>query len=147
MDQSKKKQMSLLARIILLIGLPIIIIYGITSLFTLYNVNTAIADMSEQQLESESLAAANAIDSALGKYLETTNQMAMNRQFADLVEEITPSLDPTQTADFNTVFETLTSIKAEDSNILNAYIADGDPNLLVLSDDGTFQSEDWIMTE
>lgn len=104
MDQSNKKQMSLLARIILFIGLPIII-YGITSLFTLYNVNTAIADMSEQQLESESLAAANAIDGALGKYLETTNQMAMNSQFADLVLEITPGLDPTQAANFATVLK------------------------------------------
>ncbi|WKY47130.1 methyl-accepting chemotaxis protein [Eubacteriaceae bacterium ES3] len=146
MESNEKRQISLLARIILFIGLPIIAIYGITSLFTLYNVNTSISAMSEQQLESESLAAASAIDGALGKYMETTNQMALNSQYTALVEEITPGMDPTSAPDYAVVIETLSSIKAEDSNILNAYIADGDPNMLILSDDGIYQSDDWVMT-
>ena len=146
-NEQNTKQVKLLTRIMTVVGIPVIVIYGVTLLFTLYTVNSAITTMAERQLESESMAAANEINGALGKYFETTNQMAMNSQFENLVNAVTPGSDPKTVAGFDTALQTLNRVKAEDPHILSAYVADGDPNLLILSGDGVFQSADWVMTE
>jgi methyl-accepting chemotaxis protein len=99
-QKMQKKQMNLLTRILIFIGIPIIIIYGISSFITLYNVNTSITSLTEKQLETESNAAANEIAGVFSKYLEITRQMAVNSQFEDMTTEITAGFVPTAAQGF-----------------------------------------------
>ncbi|WP_373482448.1 methyl-accepting chemotaxis protein [Acetobacterium sp.] len=142
----KKKQMNLLTRILIYIGIPIVIIYGISSFITLYNVNASITSMTERQLATESDAAANEIAGAFNKYLEITRQMAVNSQFEDATIEITPGMVPTVAQGYAKSEKTLSGVKASDPNILEAWVGDSDSNQLLLSK-GFYASPDWVMVE
>ena len=146
MQTTQKKQMNLLTRILVYIGIPIVIIYGISSFITLYNVNTSITGLTEKQLESESDAAANEIAGVFTKYLEITRQMAVNSQFEDMTTEVTPGFVPTAAQGFAKSEKSLSGVKASDPNIVEAWIADADSNQLLLSE-GFYASPDWIMAE
>ncbi|PKM50962.1 MAG: hypothetical protein CVV01_00105, partial [Firmicutes bacterium HGW-Firmicutes-6] len=143
---TQKKQMNLLTRILIYIGIPIVIIYGVSSFITLYNVNTSITGLTEKQLETESNAAANEIAGVFSKYLEITRQMAVNSQFEDMTTEITPGFVPTAAQGFAKSEKSLSGVKASDPNIMEAWIGDSDSNQLLLSQ-GFYSSPDWIMVE
>ena len=144
--KAQKKQMNLLKRILLFIGIPIVIIYGVSSLIILNNVNTSITGLTEKQLETESNAAAHEIAGVFNKYFEITKQMAVNSQFEDVVNEITAGSVPTAAQGFAKSEKTLAGIKATDPSIMEAWIADADANLLLLSQ-GYYQSPDWVMVK
>ena len=143
---TQKKQMNLLTRILIYIGIPIVIIYGISSFITLYNVNTSITDLTEKQLEAESDAAASEIAGVFNKYLEITRQMAVNSQFEDVTDEITPGMDAMTAQGFAKSEKSLFGIKSSDPNILDAWVGERDTNQLLLSK-GVHSSPDWIMVE
>lgn len=141
-----KKQMNLLTRILIFIGIPIVLIYGISSFITLFNVSASITSLTESQLAAESDAAANDVAGAFNKYLEITRQMAVNSQFEDVIGEITPGMVPTAAQGFAKAEKTLSGIKASDPNILEAWVGDSDSNQLLLSQ-GFYASPDWVMVE
>ncbi|MDO9493925.1 methyl-accepting chemotaxis protein [Acetobacterium sp.] len=145
-ETAPKKQVNLLTRILIYIGIPIVIIYGISSFITLYNVNTSITGLTEKQLATESDAAANEIAGAFNKYLEITRQMAVNSQFEDVTAEIMPGMDPMAAPGFAKAEKSLSGVKASDPNILDAWVGDPDSNNLLLSK-GFYASPDWIMVE
>ncbi len=141
-----KKQVNLLTRILIYIGIPIIVIYGISTSFMLYGVKVQITDLTEKQLVSESSAAANEIAGVFNKYLEITKQMAVNSQFEDTIAEITPGMAPSSAAGFVKSEKTLAGIKASDPNILEAWVADVDSNQLLLSE-GYYANPDFVTVE
>lgn len=99
LQPDQKKQISLLTRILIYIGIPILIIYCISSAITLYGVNKSITGVTKKQLISESEAAANEVAGVFTKYMEITKQMSVNSQFEDTLLELQPGMAATAAQD------------------------------------------------
>ena len=78
---------TLLSKIMLYIGVPILAAYGVSSFVTLHTVNKAITELTTKQLNSESVAASNDIAGRFNEYLKITETMAQSSHFEDFVLE------------------------------------------------------------
>lgn len=138
---------TLLSKIMLYIGVPILAAYGVSSFVTLHTVNKAITELTTKQLNSESVAASSDIAGRFNEYLKITETMAQSSQFEDFVLELQPGMQADIVPAFKKAENSLSSIKAMDPDtILEAWIADVDSNQLALSN-GFFASADWVAKE
>ncbi|MEL7657647.1 MAG: cache domain-containing protein, partial [Bacillota bacterium] len=144
---SKKKQRGLLTKIMVFIGIPVVIIYGISSFITLNMVNQSITDLTVKQLNSDSVSAANEIAGKFNAYLEISKQIAVNSQFEDLIINSQPGTPVTTTPGFPNSEKTLMGVKQSDpDNIMEAWIADVKTNQLALSK-GYFEKDGYVVKE
>ncbi|MDF3002409.1 MAG: methyl-accepting chemotaxis protein signaling domain protein [Bacillota bacterium] len=135
---------TLLTKILLYIGIPILAAYGVSSFITLNTVNKTITDLTTKQLVSESEAAAKDIGGRFNEYLKITETMAQSSQLEDVVLELQPGMTADLAPSFKRAENSLASVKAmEPETIIEAWVADVDTNQLVLSN-GYFSSPDWV---
>ena len=94
------------------------------------------AKRTELTLESES--ASNKLADFFSSYVYMTRQMSVNPQIRQLMENTGAGANLTETDGYDSVLENLKNIVSTDTeNILTAWIADADANMLTQSDEFT----------
>lgn len=143
----KQNTHSLLKKILLFIGIPVVITYCIVAVITLNTVNHSVTDLATSELEANSKAASNEIAGSFSTFLEISKQMAANNQFQTVFLNTTPGTDITLAPGFAEAKNTLERIKETDpDNIMAAWIVDIDTSKLAQSD-GYLSGADWDVTK
>lgn len=141
---------SLVTKILLFIGIPIVIIYCAVGGIILNTVNQSVTSLTEKELSAKSQAAANEISGIFENYEETAEQMSANTQFENLIKSTVPGSDLMNMPGFADAEKTLINIqKTDPENILTSWIVDVDTNTLVLvqSDGKAVRADGWNLAE
>lgn len=142
-----KTKKSLLAKILLLIGVPVTIIFCLTILIVLKTVSQSVTELNTNNLASQSQAASHEISNYFMKYFEIVNQMAANTQFQDSFNEVTSGMSYANIEKFPELQRAMASIQSTDSeNMMACWIADVDASQL-FQHDGYLSKPDWVITK
>ncbi len=137
---------SLLSKILIFVGGPVIISYVIVGAIVLSLVSTAVADLTTNELSAESRSAAHEINGYFGKYYDITEQLSYNNQVRALFDEVTPGVIMEQHERMVPVGQTMKNIHAANEDaIMAVWVADIDSSQLVQSDDAVLR-EGWVVT-
>jgi len=141
------KKKSLLSKLLLSIGIPAVIIFSITAVIVLTNVNQSVSKLTTDELIDKSQAASYEISGYFSKYVEVAKQMAANSQFQNTFIKTTPGTKITGTDGFSDVKQTLDAVQQTDpDNIVVSWVADIDSSQLTQSD-GYTSAPDWVVTQ
>ncbi|MDF2654586.1 MAG: putative methyl-accepting chemotaxis transducer protein [Bacillota bacterium] len=134
---------SLLAKILILIGVPVAVTYCIAAVTSLNTVHLTVSDLTTSELAAKSQAASYEIDGYFRNYMAIAGQMPTNHQFENLLKNTAPGMALSSSGNFSEVKDTLQRIQESDSeNISSAWISDIDSSQMVLSD-GSISGSDW----
>lgn len=138
-------QKSLLAKILTFIGLPIVLAFVVTAVFTLGIVKNSLGELTQKELASRSRSAATEVQSFFGRFLEMTEQLAVNDQITQMFDDIRPGDILAKTPKHAVVSQrTADNLKKTDpQNILSVWIVDVDSSQLVISE-GKEIMEDFV---
>ncbi len=143
----KKRKKSLLLKLLLSIGLPVAIIFSITSLIVLTSVQQSVTKLATGELVERSQAASHEISAYFSKYIEVAKQMATNSQFDSVFAKTVPGTKITSVDGFAEVKKTLDAVQQTDpENILVSWISDIDSSQYTQSD-GYTSGADWNITD
>lgn len=138
---------SLLAKILILIGVPVAITYCIAAFTSFNTVHSTVSELTTSELAARSQAASYEINGYFQTYLAITGQMPTNRQFEELFNNIAPGMDINSSAMISQVRDSLQRIHETDSdNIASVWVTDLDSGQMVLSD-GSTSGSDWKVEE
>ncbi len=138
---------SILAKILLFIGVPVIIAFCLTAVFILQIVGISVSDLTQKELTSKSASASYQVSEFFTKHLSIAEQMSTNSQIEKVFEETVPGKIITSVDSFANAKKTMINVQETDpKNIVVSWIADADTNQLTQSD-GYLLSEGWNMKE
>ncbi len=134
---------SLLSKILLFIGIPVVITYCALAVITLNTANHSVSEITTKELAARSQAASYQIDGIFIKYMEMAKQMAGNSQFEQLCYATTPTVGITSAPGFPQALTTMVNIeKSDPNNIMCSWVVDFETNQITDSD-GWIGDPDW----
>jgi methyl-accepting chemotaxis protein len=129
-SQGNVIEKSLLAKMLLLIGLPVAIIFSITTVIVLKDVKQSVTQLTTNHLTAESQSVANQINNYFSKYSEIIRQMESNELIRQYLQK--PLAEKTSIQGYKDVKQTTDNIYNTDpDNISSAWIADCESNTMV----------------
>lgn len=140
--QKKLGFKSLQAKILILIGLPVIIAFLIAGNLSMNSARATVYDLTNNELAIESQKAALQIDGYFQTFARITTDMAGNRQFQQIMEDTPKGTAITSAENFQQTMDTLVNISRTDEAILALWLADVDSSQLWASD-GFISDRDW----
>ena len=139
--QAKKAGLkSLLAKILLFVGGPVIISYFLVGLLILNVVRTSTVELSTRNLSAQAQVAALELASFLQKYENIVQQLADDAFIQDAIAKSTKAKHLDAQDSFALIMDTMKTLHGDDPNILGIFIADIDAEQMVNSD-GTNNKE------
>ncbi len=137
---------SLLSKILLFIGIPVVITYCALAVITLNTANHSVSEITTKELAARSQAASYQIDGIFIKYMEMATQMAGNSQFEQLCYATTPTVGITSAPGFPEALTTMVNVeKSDPENIMCTWVVDFETNQITDSD-GWIGDPDWDAT-
>ena len=138
---------SLVAKILLFIGVPIVITYCAVAVITLNRVEQSVTTLAEKELAASSKAASDEIGSSFVSYMEIAKQMSANAEFERVFTETVPGTDITLSPGWAEAKQTLINIqKTDPDNIMSVWVVDMDTSKLAQGD-GYLSGPDWDATK
>lgn len=118
------KKRTLLAKILECVGIPVVVIYLLFSVFLLQAVKQSVTSLTTEDLTSKSRAASYQVNNYLTKYEGIARQLVLNSTIQNFLKTVSPKQKTQDTPGFNDVDQTLRNITATDqSNIINSWVA------------------------
>lgn len=138
---------SLLAKILMYIGIPVVLSYCIVGLILLNLVRGNIEKLTEGNLEAKSQTASVEMEKFFDHFRNSVNQLSNNVQLQKFFTDLKLGVKISEGQDFSELVQSLKNISDIDKdNILSIWIADVDSSQLAQSDgfvsDGTYQISD-----
>ncbi len=128
------KNKGLLARMLLTIGLPVVIIFAVVAGVSLYVVNQAITKITINELSARSQSVSNEIEAYFTSYLAIASQMSVNPEVKNTFNQVTPGIAMTATANDPELRQILENVVASDAeNIRSSWIVDVDSSQFIQS--------------
>ncbi|WP_250227722.1 methyl-accepting chemotaxis protein [Anaeropeptidivorans aminofermentans] len=144
---SSKGLKTLLLRILIYVGVPVIISYLVVSVVLMNIVSTTVSRLTTNELSAKSQAVANDINAYFGKYFDITEQLSYNSQAQTLFGELVPGVIIEEYEGVKPVKETMENIQAASGDtIMAVWVADIDSSQLIQAD-GAFLREGWAVKE
>lgn len=126
---------SLLAKILVFIGVPVVLSYCIVAVVLLNLVRVNIEQMTEEKLAARSEAASAEIEGYFNQYRNRVDQLSKSVQLQEFFTDIRPGTKITEGKDFSDILQTLSNTGSADQNsILSIWVADADSSQLAQSD-------------
>lgn len=133
--------------ILLHIGKAVLGVFLAVAAVTIIMTGSSMISAKRTELTLESESASNKLADFFSSYVYMTRQMSVNPQIRQLMENTGAGANLTETDGYDSVLENLKNIVSTDTeNILTAWIADADANMLTQSDEFT-SGDDWNFTE
>jgi methyl-accepting chemotaxis protein len=143
----KKRTQTLLKKILINIGGPVIISFVIVGVIIIKFAGSSVSGIAAEQLTAQSKAASIEIDAYFNKYHEIVEQLSYNYQIQDFFREIRPDMSVMDYKDFASVKRTLTNVhEASNDSVLSVWIADIDSSQFLQSD-GYISDASWNVKE
>lgn len=138
---------SLLAKILVFIGVPVVLSYCIVAVVMLYLMRVNIEQMTEEKLAARSEAAAAEIEGYFNQYRNRVDQLSKSVQFQQFFTNLRPGTKITDGKEFSDILQTLINTAGTDqSSILSIWVADVDTSQLAQSD-GFLSDNTYKVTE
>lgn len=129
------------------VGKSVFVIFLLVAIVSVVMVRSLILSEKQTELTLESESAANKLADFFDQYIRISEQMAVNPEIRMLLTEAKAGDNILEMPTFGTVFKNMYNIADADSeNIMAAWIADLDANVVTQSDNFT-SSGDWEITE
>ncbi len=129
------------------VGKNILIVFLIVAIIAIFMVRSAILSSQKTQLTLESQSASNQLADFFDPYMKMAQQLAVNPQIQALEKETKKGESLIEKEGFPTVFDNLVQTAGIDTeNIMAAWIADIDANMITQSDEFT-SGEGWDFFE
>ncbi len=145
--KKEKKPKGISEQIIFQIGRVVLIVMVIVAIIAVVVVQQLVTKANKSELTLESEAASYQIAGFFEKYAAMAEALAVNPQIEELLESTTAGESLLDEQGYPTVFDNMLSIAEGDKeNIMAAWIADKDANMVTQSDKFT-SGEDWEITE
>jgi methyl-accepting chemotaxis protein len=126
------KSKKLMTKILLSIGIPVAIIYVITTVFITQTIKQSVSQLTENDLTSKSQSASYQIDNYFSKYINIVEQLKRDSTFQNFLENTGSKPNIQQVANFQQINNTINNTASSDKeNIINAWIADTTTNHLI----------------
>lgn len=137
---------SLMAKILVLIGLPVFLTATFVGIFTLNLVRTNIEAMTSQELDTKSQNAAKSIESYFDRYRNRVNQLSESAQLRRFFTDLKPGTAVQDAAEYNDISKTLANSRESDAQaIVDVWVCDIDSSQLLLS--ASYVSDGYVVTE
>jgi methyl-accepting chemotaxis protein len=135
---------SLLAKILIYIGIPVVLSYCIVGLIMLNLVRGNIDQLTEEKLEAKSETASIELEQFFDRYRNSADQLSKSVQLQKFFADLKPGAKISEEQDFKDVVQSLKNISDIDKdNILSIWISDVDSSQLAQSNgfvsDGAYQ--------
>ncbi len=140
------KNPTLLKKILIMIGVPVVIAFIITMTITQYLVKNAIVELRTSDLSNSSAYTSEMIGQVFAKYMEIANQMAANDQIEELLLDTQPGQRVDSKAIFPQINKTMVNVAETDGSILYSWIADTDSSQYYQSND-EFSPDDFQIAQ
>ncbi|KAF5090662.1 Methyl-accepting chemotaxis protein (MCP) signaling domain protein [anaerobic digester metagenome] len=128
------KNNGLLARMLLTIGLPVVIIFAIVAAVSLYVVNQSITKITVNELSARSQSVSNEIESYFTSYLAIASQLSVNPEVQNILNQVSPGTVMTTATNFPELSQIMENVVASDAqNIRSSWIADVDSSQFIQS--------------
>lgn len=138
---------SLLAKILVFIGVPVVLSYCVVAVVMLYLMRVNIEQMTVEKLEAKSEAAAAEIEGYFNQYRNRVDQLSKSVQFQQFFTDLKPGTKITDGKEFSDILQTLINTAGTDqSSILSIWVADVDTSQLAQSD-GFLSDNTYKVTE
>lgn len=138
---------SLLAKILVFIGVPVVLSYCVVAVVMLYLMRVNIEQMTVEKLEAKSEAAAAEIEGYFNQYRNRVDQLSKSVQFQQFFTDLKPGTKITDGKEFSDILQTLINTASTDqSSILSIWVADVDTSQLAQSD-GFLSDNTYKVTE
>ncbi len=138
--QNKKK---IADEIMLQVGKYILLVFLIVAFVSIFMIRASIMSSKETELTLESESAANQLADYFDPYMKVAEQMAVNPQIQKLLLDTKSGDSLIKQDGYATVFQNMVNIAGTDKeNIMAAWIADIDANMVTQSDEFT-SGEGW----
>ncbi|MEY8353636.1 methyl-accepting chemotaxis protein [Lachnospiraceae bacterium 54-53] len=126
---------SLLGKILLFIGVPVILSYCIVGMILLNLVRSNVEEMTERELSAKSQTAAKEIEGYFNEYRNRTEQLADSVQLNKFFTNLKPGTKITSPEEFSDIKQTLVNTNDSDQeSIVSMWVADIDSSQLAQSD-------------
>ena len=146
-SQPKKGFKTLLSKILLFVGGPVILSYVIVGIILMNLVSTAVTGLTTNELTAKSQSAANEINAYFEKYYGITEQLSYNSQVKALLDNVVPGIIIEQHESLKPVKKTMENIQAANGDtILAVWVADIDSSQLAQAD-GAILRDGWTVKE
>lgn len=147
LSRSKKGLKTLLSKILIFVGGPVIISYLVVGIILMNLVNTAVTDLTTNVLSADSQSAAHEINAYFGKYVDITEQLSYNSHVQALFGELVPGVMIEEHEGLIPVKETMENIQVAYGDTIQAvWVADIDSSQLAQAD-GAILREGWTVKE
>lgn len=144
---------SLLAKILIFIGVPVVLSYCIVGLILLNLVRVNVDQLTEEKLEAKSETASVEMEKFFDRYRNSADQLSKSVQIQKLFTDLKPGTKIQDSQDFADVIQSLKNNSDTDQeNILSIWISDFDSSQLAQSNgfvsDADYQISDrpWYQT-
>lgn len=138
---------SLLGKILLFIGIPVILSYCIVGIILLNLVRVNVEEMTERELSAKSQIAAKEIEGYFNKYRDKAEQLADSVQLEKFFSNVKPGTKITSPQEFEDIKQTLINTNDSDQeSIVSIWVADIDSSQLAQSDDFV-SDQTYVVTE
>ena len=138
---------SLLAKILVFIGVPVVLSYCIVAFVLLNLVRGNIEQMTEEKLAAKSEAASAEIGAYFNQYRNRVDQLSKSVQLQEFFTDIRPGTKIAEGEDFSDILQTLKNTGSGDQNsILSIWVADVDSSQLAQSD-GFLSDNTYVVTD
>lgn len=134
---------TLLSKILLFVGGPVVISYVIVSAILMSLVSNAVANLTTNELTAKSQAAAQDIDAYFGKHFEIVKTLATNVELEALFNEVVPGMKINQSSEYLPIRLSLDNVhKLNMDSIMAVWIVDVDSSQIAQAD-GYISESDW----
>lgn len=138
---------SLLAKILIYIGIPVVLSYCIVGLILLNLVRGNIEQLTEGNLEAKSQTASVEMDKFFDRFRNSADQLSKSVQLQKFFSDLKPGAKISEGQDFKDVVQSLKNISDTDKdNILSIWISDVDSSQLAQSN-GFVSESDYQISE
>ncbi len=146
-SQSKKGVKTLLSKILLFVGGPVILSYVVVGVILMNLVSTAVTELTTNELTAKSQSAAHEINVYFEKYFGITEQLSYNSEVRALFGNVVPGIIIEQHEGLSPVKKTMENIQTANGDaILAVWVADIDSSQLAQAD-GAILREGWTVKE
>jgi len=147
LSKSAKGLKTLLSKILIVVGGPVIISYLVIGIILMNLVSAAVTDLTTNELSAKSQAAANDINTYFRKYFDITEQLSYNSQAKALFDAVVPGVIIEKHESLIPVKKTMENIQAANEDaVLAVWVADIDSSQLIQAD-GAVLREEWTVKE
>lgn len=126
------KSKKLMVKILLMIGIPVAIIYVITTVFITQTIKQSVSQLTENDLTSKSQSASYQINNYFSKYISIVEQLKRDSTLQDFLQNTGSKPNIQQVPNFQQINSTINNTAlADKDNIVNTWVADTATNHLI----------------